>query len=377
MRSMVLVRGMGVLKINTLVRFLGSCTLAGEERHTLMDISSLHDTELLEIFHKLDTHEQIATLLGTSRRTLVYHLYNNPSKYHKFSIPKKNGGHRMIMAPNPGLKYIQRHLAVILSRIYEPNEGAHGFIENRSIVTNAEIHKNRSFIINLDIKDFFPSITFEQVVDLFKNMPFQVSQRGATILARICCEDQQLPQGSPTSPVISNLICRRLDRDLIGFAEEHESKYSRYADDITISTNVSRVLPFIVDFDKSVVRVVLHEKLIQIIKENGFIVNNKKVRMQTHFTRQEVTGIIVNQRLNVTRKSIRQVRAMFHALEKFGPEMAKDHFFRYYDHKKRTLEGMPDFTTILRGKIEFIGMVRGKDDEIYKKFLDMYKQIHK
>lgn len=341
----------------------------------MIDISSISDMDLLEIFYELSTHKQVASLLGIPHRTLVDHLYHNSTRYHKFYVPKKNGGCRTIMAPNQELKNIQRNLATILSRLYKPSEGVHGFVKDRSIVTNAKIHEGQPFVLNLDLKNFFPSITFQRVVDLFEGLPFQMSRDGAVILARICCEDQQLPQGSPTSPVISNLICRDLDRKFLDFTEEIESKYSRYADDITISTKLERTLPFILYFNKNNT-VFLSKRVVEIIRENGFEVNYKKIRLHTCFMHQEVTGITVNQRLNVARKFIRQIRAMFHALEKFGPELAKDHFFQYYDKKKRHVpEEQPEFIIILRGKIEFIGMVRGKNDKIYMKFLEKYDLI--
>jgi len=336
----------------------------------MLDLSIISEAELLAKIQKLSTLIEVAHLLGVSENSLRLQTHYFPERYREFEVPKKAGGSRWISAPNKRLKLIQSNLAQVLSAIYNPSIAVQGYVKGRSIVSNARIHQGQPYIINLDLKDFFPSITIARVIGLFQSLPFNIPYSGARILAHICCDNQILPQGAPTSPVIANLICRRLDREILSFSEERGSVYSRYADDITISTKFNSMVPYILSFDDDSVKVKLDDELQQIIDRNGFTVNYNKVRLQTYFTRQEVTGIIVNKRLNVTRETIRQVRAMTHALRKFGPILAQEHFYQYYDNKKRENSiDAPEFLMILRGKIEFIGMIRGKNDALYRKLL--------
>jgi RNA-directed DNA polymerase len=189
-------------------------------------------------FTELKNPEDLANLLEISHDQLVYYLFINKSKYTSFSIPKKSGDLRSIHVPSPGLKIIQQKLNQILKVIYNPRFIVHGFTKERNIVTNASIHVRQKFVLNIDIENFFPSINFGRVRGLFINKPYQVDPSLATIIANICCFNNELPQGAPTSPIISNMICARLDSQLYEIAKKHRCYYSRYADDITFSTSV-------------------------------------------------------------------------------------------------------------------------------------------
>lgn len=196
--------------------------------------------DIQSTFQAVTTKRELAELLGSSLKMLAYYLYKLPpeQQYKKYDIPKRTGGTREIYAPISGIKQIQKRLSHILQNYQPAKFCVHGYVKERSIKTNAYIHRRMRIVINLDLKDFFSSINFGRVRGLFKSAPFGFNNEVATTLAQICCHDGKLPQGAPTSPVISNYICRRLDNELIAFARKHKINYSRYADDITFSTNL-------------------------------------------------------------------------------------------------------------------------------------------
>src|SRR6266852_4871276 len=190
----------------------------------------------------------VAFLLQFQAKTLAFILYKKPAafKYSSFTIAKRSGGVRQINAPSPDLMLLQRKLSDLLqSCVQEINEElkcddqlAHGFKRKRSIVTNASKHRKRRYVFNIDLHDFFGTINFGRVRGFFiSNKHFALQPAVATILAQIACYENALPQGSPCSPVISNLIGHVLDIHLCKLASENGCTYSRYADDITFSTN--------------------------------------------------------------------------------------------------------------------------------------------
>ena len=194
--------------------------------------------DLRSKFFGLETVKDIASLLDVKYNRLIYCIYRtNPKKrYYSFQINKKNGKFRNISAPSPFIKILQQKLNQVLKAVYNPKPSAHGFVINRSIVTNASKHLSRKYVFNIDLKDFFPSINFGRVRGMFMAKPYNLPEKVSTVLAHLCCFDRQLPQGAPTSPIISNMICGKLDSQLQQLASKYRCTYSRYADDITFST---------------------------------------------------------------------------------------------------------------------------------------------
>ena len=179
---------------------------------------------------------RVAALLDVTYETLVYYLYElGDRRYRTFQIAKRRGGTRTIAGPKSGLKAIQRKLAQVLSAIYRPRVSVQGFVPGRSIGTNALLHESSTYILNLDLEDFFPSINFGRVRGLFIAAPYAVPRAVATVMAQICCFQNALPQGAPTSPIIANMISSRMDANLQKLARRHRCLYSRYADDLTFS----------------------------------------------------------------------------------------------------------------------------------------------
>lgn len=326
--------------------------------------------QLREQFLRLRTPQDVASLLEIEWELLIYHLYIVPrhKRYTVFEIPKRSGGIRRISAPATALKIIQQKLNQVLQHVYQPKPSVHSFVSGRCIVTNAEPHSKSKHILNIDLKDFFPSINFGRVRGMFMGIPYKLDPAVATVLAQICCFNNELPQGAPTSPIISNMICAKMDSQLQALAQQYRCFYTRYADDITFSTYL-RDFPSALAGTSSSGEVEVAGELDSIVKGNGFEINTSKVRLRSANRRQEVTGLTTNKFPNIQRKFVRQIRAMLHAWEKFGLEGAQEEFFKHYDKKHRSpLKQPPSFQQVVKGKIEFVGMVKGKGHHVYRGF---------
>ena len=299
-------------------------------------------------------------------RTLTWYLYHKTDRYRTFTIPKKTPGEvREIKAPDRGLLRIQGLLLVCLSAVFTPDKAAHGFTADRSILTNAQPHVGRRYVYNLDLRDFFPSTHFGRVTAVLQLPPFGLSKAGAWLIANLCTdraapkEEGQpgrayLPQGAPTSPLLTNAVCQRLDRRLRQLARKHRVFYTRYADDLTFSANHAA---FTDDF---------RQTLLGILQAEGYESNEKKERLLRPWHRQEVTGVVVNERVGAPREYVRQIRAMLHTWEKHGYEAASAKMRQHYHQDKghaRHHGTVPKLERVLAGKIAYLRMVRGSADE--------------
>ena len=166
---------------------------------------------------------------------MIYHIYlvQSEKRYKTFDIPKKSGGTRQISTPITALKIIQRKLNQVLQAVYQTKPSVHGFVSSKNVVTNAQNHVKKRYVLNIDLKDFFPSVNFGRVRGMFMATPYGLHPDVATVLAQICCYNNHLPQGAPTSPIITNMICAKMDGQLQRLAKECKATYTRYADDIT------------------------------------------------------------------------------------------------------------------------------------------------
>ncbi len=282
----------------------------------------------MQVLRDAEKLDDIATLLGFKTRSLSYILYKLPdaTKYTSFELPKRDGTIRQIRTPEARLSLVQRRLATLLIECTEELKAnvpprrslAHWFEVGRSIITNAHLHRRRRYVFNLDLADFFPSINFGRVRGFFiKDRHFSLKPKVATILAQIACFDNQLPQGSPCSPVISNLIGHVLDGRLARLAKTCKCTYSRYADDITFSTSQRDFPPQIATPLQDGGWQVSNELRARIIAA-GFAVNDRKTRMQFRTSRQIATGLTVNDKVNIRKEYWRAVRAMCHTLFNTG-----------------------------------------------------------
>lgn len=266
--------------------------------------------------NEVNNPRDLASLLGIEYSYLTYILYHKrPEKsYILFDIPKRSGEKRTINAPIPPLKYVQRRLADVLwdYELYLRNitgvdsKISHAFEKDKSIFTNAFIHKHKKYIINIDLKDYFNCFHFGRVKGFFiKNRNYQLPDSVATIIAQLTCYNGCLPQGAPTSPIISNLISNILDMKLLRVAKQYKLDYTRYADDLTFSTNDKRIIE---KFDSFL------ECVNEIVEKSGFSININKTRFQYYSSRQIVTGLVVNKKLNINSHYFRATKAMAFSL---------------------------------------------------------------
>lgn len=301
------------------------------------------------------------------------HPARNKKNYREFRIPKKSGGFRVISAPKRMLKSFLTYTNKLLQAFYEGPEYVTGFVPGRSVVDNAERHVGMNYVFNTDLKDFFPSITKSRVWATLKCHPFNFNDKVADAIAGLCCtelfiegEDRRaLPQGSPASPILTNIVCQNLDRELHRLAKEYNVRYSRYADDITFSSN-RNVFHKGGNFQKALER---------IITEQHFAINEKKTRVQNKNQRQEVTGLVVSDRVNVPRDYVRGLDNLLYIWEKYGYKDAFTSFMKHYSPKQNLYGGTPSMESVIEGKLMYLKMVKGEDDPVWKKLQKRFAKL--
>ena len=318
-------------------------------------------------FLRIRTHMELANLLEISLSRLEI-LINKPS-YKEYIIKKKRHGVRIIHDPSSILKAVLKQLSFYLNAIYSTlqNDCVYGFIpylnkkdSQKNIRENAVQHIGKNYLFSLDLKDFFHAISTKRVCQIFQKEPFNFHKRIAIPLALLTTYKKSLPMGANTSPILSNFACLDLDAELSRLASRSDLEYTRYADDLTFSSN----LPFTPQL-KAYIR--------KIIQKHGFQINEKKARERSKNRRQVVTGIKVNTKPNLDRKYIRNLRALLFDWRTNGIYDAVMHHFE--------LDGIPTFQQVnhflasTRGKISFVGFVRGKEDPIYLKLQRKFERL--
>ena len=370
-----------------------------------MEIDKKYKKTIITQFGEMKTKEELLALLNYAKvilygekaipfslNQLNYHYTPkaNRKRYVQFTVKKKSGAERVISAPNNGLKEIQKCLNLVFQLVHQPNPAANGFVPGKSIVDNALIHAGSFYVYNIDLKDFFPSIDQARIWGRLKKPPFNLNETQkrldlANIIASLCCHEMEvermdntgsfvkvlkgvLPQGAPTSPVLSNIICERLDIRLSGVAKRFGLKYSRYADDITFSS-MHNVYQKNSEFLTEISR---------IITDQNFHIKESKTRLQKQGFRQEVTGLIVNDKPNVNKRYISELRMWIYYWEQYGYEKASSFFKpRYINDKGHVKKGTPSIENVLAGKLEYLKMVKGNDNGIYKNLNNRYVKLKK
>lgn len=314
----------------------------------------------------------LATAMGLTMselRFLAFHrLVSTVTHYKSFDLPKKSGGKRRISAPMPRLKKAQYWILEHILQKITPTDQAHGFVAGRSIVSNARPHVGQEVVINVDLKDFFPTITYPRVKGLFLAMGYAESL--ATVLTLLCTElpvdsvlldgrtyfvatgDRRLPQGAPTSPAISNLIAYRLDRRLQGMAVRFGFVYTRYADDLTFSASGPAAK--------------LTEQVLWAIKQTvdseGFTVHPDKISVMRKGSQQRVTGVVVNEKPGIDRSTLRRFRALLHQIGLTGWEGKS--------WGSPVPDGTADLRNVVLGYAHFVAMVKPEQGRV------LYTQIN-
>lgn len=316
--------------------------------------------DMLRTFMKISTPGQLSGFVGFPFSELETCI-NYPVYYEMF-IEKKNGrGKRFIQEPSLSLKCVQRSLNEALGYYYSliRPKCVHGFVRNYGndafgIVSNAKQHAGQPYLMNLDLKDFFSTIRASKVKELLDSELFKFNDHISTALTLLMTYKGSLPQGAPSSPVLSNFVSIPLDMELMMLAEKSGWNYTRYADDLTFSSHK----PFT---DDSVLSITA------LIQKMGFTVNQAKTRLKGKGRKQVVTGLVVNEKVNVDNHYRRKLRAMLHDAEVNGVVRAALNHFS--EEKKADADLLTKkFLRKLKGMVSFLGHVRGYDDSTYLRF---------
>ena len=370
------------------------------------------------------------TFYCNPKRT-IDHNWKFFHQYQEFTIAKKSGGTRTIYAPKKGLKAVQRSIAFAFQCIFEPHKSTMGFTKERSIVHNAQLHINSHYVLNIDLKDFFPSVDQARVWKCLQLAPFNLSEATsrvfeifsaeefsvkypeqskkikttkkfiicdfennyfkasnripkaarlelANMLAAICSTEMDvdyilpngsietvrknvLPQGAPTSPILSNIVCQKLDQRLAGLGKRFGLLYSRYADDITFSS-LHNVYQADSEFNKELYRIIL---------DQGFRINEKKTRLQKEGYKKEVTGLLVHGQVNVQKRYIKELRMWLNLWERYGYERANSTFLKKMGSPLNAISNVKpqkaELKNTLDGKLNYLSMVKGSNNNTYVK----------
>ncbi len=305
------------------------------------------------------TEADVAAALGISVKELYFYAIHRERdrffNYIRFAIPKRGGGHRVIMAPKRRLKALQRRLLELLVNKLPVSEHAHGFRAGRGTRSNAEPHVGQKMVIRVDLKNFFPSVTFGRVRGYLIALGYGFPV--ATSLACLMTEAERQPvelddgtlvhvpvtnrhcvQGAPTSPALCNALVMKLDRRIAGLARKFGVNYTRYADDLTFSGPLDHKQAF-----------GLTQAVRRIVEAEGFIVNADKTLLLSHARRQTVTGAVVNQTLGLSRQERRRLRTMLHHESQGKP---------LHDAEKH-----PATSAQLQGKLAYLKMLSAEQWE--------------
>ena len=262
-----------------------------------------HGIMLTENLPVITSVNDLAKLLYVDSRLLYAISNNTPAWYNCFQIPKRNGSMRNIEAPRPYLKKIQRRLQKKILSCFAVHYCATAFLPGKNIRRNALFHVNKSAVMNCDIRDFFPSLKSRYVFNFFRTATEYPSDV-CMMLSRLCTLYGHLPQGAPTSPMLSNLLMFEIDERICQWAYAHYLSYSRYADDMTFSGEIDKLLK---------------TDILQAVKHNltalNLKLNTAKTKLYRNNRRQLVTGLVVNEYVGVPREKIREFRTWLHYAE--------------------------------------------------------------
>lgn len=296
--------------------------------------------------------EHFSLLVGY-KLSYILKVANSPQKFYRtFSIPKKSGGKRVISEPLPSLKEIQYWILIEILYKCRVSGYAKAYVPRKSILDNARFHVNKLSILKLDIDNFFPSLRWKKVYQLFRSLGY--SKSVAMILSRVCCLNNSLPQGAPTSPALSNLLMASVDRRIIGFVKKYNIAYTRYADDLTFSGEFEPGM--VIKFVKSV------------LSDVDLKLNENKTRYCLKNQRQEVTGITVNQKMQASKGVRKSLRQSVYYIKKFG----------LASHLEKTENQRVNSIRHLLGLANFILFVNPDDQETqeYKNYLKQFIEIN-
>ncbi|WP_373220196.1 retron St85 family RNA-directed DNA polymerase [Blautia obeum] len=296
--------------------------------------------------------EHFFLLVGYMKEYVMAAANGSEFFYRTFYIDKKNGKKRRIDEPLPSLKEIQHWILHEILDYVPVSSYAKAFVKGSSVRDNARFHRRQKKVLTMDIENFFPSIEIGRVLHLFRKLGYRESV--AVLLTNLCCFKGYLPQGAPTSPTLANLIAGKLDEQIINYIAMGKSKirYTRYADDLTFSGDFNEG-----DLIKNVQR---------IANRQGFRIKEEKTRVRRRNQRQEVTGIVVNEKMQVSRELRRQIRSDLYYIQKYGLDS-------HIEYKKVEKE---KYLQHLQGLIAYSIFINPKDEKM-KEYMIIIKNIKK
>lgn len=298
----------------------------------------------------ITSYKHLSLLIGINHQYICNMAYAPERFYRKFYILKSNGEKREISEPLPDLKFVQ---SWILHNILEKcpiSDYAKAYLKGRTLKHNARFHRAQKVVVTMDIKDFFPSVSINDIVEIFENVGYFHDL--SCFLAYLCCLNNVLPQGAPTSPYLSNLRMVSLDYKISKYTSRKSIRYTRYADDLTFSGDFNHHL--------------LIRDISKIVFNEGFSINTEKTRVAKSNSRQEVTGIVVNSHMQMSKEKRKQIRQQVYYIKKFGLE----------SHLEHIVETRANYLNHLLGKINFALFVNPNDKEM-KEYFDLIKKLYK
>ncbi len=298
--------------------------------------------------------KHLAELLNMPKDDLKA-IIKAPPQYQAFNLPKADGGKRLIEAPNDRLKKIQQTLnhafqayyhGIRPMSVYGGVAAADNDLPVRNILSNARRHLNRQWILNLDLTDFYHQVPMQKIEDLLRGV-IGMGEKTATAIARLCCFKNRLPMGAPTSCILANFACLDLDKALQAVANKHNLRYTRFIDDMTFSSNQ--------EIPESVI-----DKLRAAINQSGFHMNEHKMWQKHLANSPEVTGLILLPgKVDIAPAYITDLKKdidLYRQMVKAGDRLKQIFHDRNLWH----------FRQHLQGKVNFVGMVRGKMDATFR-----------
>lgn len=290
-------------------------------------------------------YNHLSFLLQLEPYELSAFVFGNENRFYKeLIIPKKRGGVRKIDIPSLRLKEIQKWILNNILYNYVVDDSCCGFVKGKSIYDNAIQHTNKKCVLNMDIKDFFPSISQKQVFQALYYVGY--SKNVSFYLSKLLTKNSILPQGSPASPMVSNIVARRLDNRLRKVSACFGATYTRYADDLTFSgdSNIKQLIPIVEE----------------IVEDEEFHINKNKTRYAHYYQRQEVTGLIVNRGVSVPKNYIKSIKKEIYYCKKYGVN----------SHLEKTNNSKSFYKEHMYGKAYFVRMINQKQGDAILNSLD-------
>lgn len=329
--------------------------------------------DTLPRLHLIQTRQQLSAALGVPDRYIEARAYIvDPNLlYTEFTIPKRSGGERTIHAPHWPTAVTQRRIKELLDEIYRPSPRVMGFVKGKGIRSNAQFHVGKRLLLNIDLADYFGTVHFGRVRGRLMAPPYNLTNDVATTIAKLCTLNGFLPTGAPTSPMLANMVTSSLDGALTEYSRQSGCFYTRYADDITFSTNRSAFPSAMVQrSSQSISGFELGSELRELIEVHGFEVQPSKTRLMNNSVRKEVCGVTCNERLNIRRNLYREVRGALHAWRKHGREAAEATWNRKFNWRNaQSLENH------IRGRIQHIIHIRGQNDRTVNNLVSQFNSL--